>query len=328
MAPGVFRCDATGPAAGRSLWLLVGICVGAVLGVVVGAVAIMWTLPARPHSSTSLAASRPVEQPMPPPPPACPPLVCPLAIPNPHASELADLFKPGGKDLGLWDCRHAPPALMATTKRIEGMFRNELVPFMRSRTGEGFEGMLDFGDRWIQAAYSLYLAGRPGVKTICEIGFNAGFSGLVWLEGSTASRAKLVSHDICTHTYTLPAAEWVRNKYGAERFELVCGDSKNTVPKWPETHGSLRCDIIFIDGGHTAELACADIANSEIMAYNDTVVVMDDFGCGADYCGNVERCWRAAVERGTLEEIQVCSTQSPYGFPVGRYPKAPARPRA
>lgn len=65
------------------------------------------------------------------------------------------------------------------------------------------------------------------LKRIGEIGFNAGHSSVMLL--SFLPSATIMSFDICKHSYTLLAHEYVQHIF-PNRHELVCGDSLNTLP--------------------------------------------------------------------------------------------------
>ncbi|KAL1521102.1 hypothetical protein AB1Y20_022666 [Prymnesium parvum] len=79
------------------------------------------------------------------------------------------------------------------------------------------------------------------VKNVCEVGFNAGESAMLFLEA--APTANLISFELGDKS-----KPWVRRAgarlsrvYG-NRFTLKLGDSKATVPLYLEEHPTFRCD--------------------------------------------------------------------------------------
>ena len=63
------------------------------------------------------------------------------------------------------------------------------------------------------------------------------------------------------------------------RHTLIIGDSTQMIPEWTkrsDTTQDLSQDLLFIDGGHTYEIAMADIMNCKLLAHKDTIVVIDD----------------------------------------------------
>jgi len=104
--------------------------------------------------------------------------------------------------------------------------------------------------------------------TILEIGFNAGHSSNLFLKNSNST---VVSFDINDHTYTKYAKIYIDHIY-PDRHTLVIGDSTKTIPEYPDS----KFDIIFIDGGHTYDIAKQDLENCKRFAHSDTIVIMDD----------------------------------------------------
>merc|ERR1712228_543862 len=90
------------------------------------------------------------------------------------------------------------------------------------------------------------------VTRICEVGFNAGYSALAMLM-SARLEATLIAFDIATKSYTASCANFLGQIF-VDRFALVAGPSNETVPRYALEHSMTpRCDVIFIDGGHSEE---------------------------------------------------------------------------
>lgn len=97
-----------------------------------------------------------------------------------------------------------------------------------------------------------------GAKTICETGFNFGASSLAWL--CSAPDATVHSFDNGVHDYVPIARDYLIRNFGKHRLTLILGDSTVTLPKAIKAK-NISCDLAFVDGGHTTEIALADIKN-------------------------------------------------------------------
>lgn len=103
--------------------------------------------------------------------------------------------------------------------------------------------------------------------TICEIGFNAGHSALLWLLASPASR--VVSFDLARHSAVDVALRWLRNHpklNASSRLELIRGPSNDTVPRFAAKSANPRCQVLSIDGGHGRAVAQQDLINMRLLA--------------------------------------------------------------
>lgn len=87
--------------------------------------------------------------------------------------------------------------------------------------------------------------------SILEIGFNLGFSASLWL---SLTSAKLTSVEISDKPETMFSAGVIKERFG-DRFRFIQADSSKALP----ILGSLRFDLIFIDGGHLEPDVQADI---------------------------------------------------------------------
>ena len=112
------------------------------------------------------------------------------------------------------------------------------------------------------------------VRTVCEIGFNAGHSSLLWLEANPKSI--VYSFDINHWKYTEPMVNYMKKTYPG-RLNSCFGDSTVTVPYVAE-QTNIKCDIAVIDGGHFDLVPLLDIINMRLMSHNETLVFVDDIG--------------------------------------------------
>lgn len=117
------------------------------------------------------------------------------------------------------------------------------------------------------------LVNTGSVKTIMEIGFNAGHSAEALL--SAKPDTTLVSFDIATHAYIDAAKEFIDMKFPG-RHTLIKGDSLHAIPKFISEYPATKFDLIFIDGCHDFRYAMADLVNCRSLAHKDTIIVLDD----------------------------------------------------
>jgi hypothetical protein len=156
---------------------------------------------------------------------------------------------------------------------------------------------------------------KPGVRTICETGFNAGHSALRFL---SQSKANVIEFDDASHKYALPAAKFLSTKFPG-RMMMVWGDSKTKVPEFHGKHPNTMCDIIIVDGGRDFSTTYEDLGNFAQMASRKHVLALDDTPCSAGYCMGPAQAWRELVEDGCIEEDQAIPMGPDRGFTTGRF---------
>ena len=169
-----------------------------------------------------------------------------------------------------------------------------------------------------QVARLRELVMKRAPKSIMEIGFNAGHSALLFL-AITPPETKVVSFDLGEYAYVFAAKRYIDSVFPG-RHTLVTGDSTVTIPKYEEqvahrmkntiTAPPLRFDLIFIDGGHQADIPVKDILNSQRLASAaDTVVAIDDI------CRTHERHEHYTIEpTKAWEQMRSCGVISEDGY--------------
>jgi len=138
-------------------------------------------------------------------------------------------------------------------------------------------------------SYYYWLKSRlPNVHQICEIGFGAGHSPVIYLTAKPTN--KLVVFDLfpkeyrkelemvpSQHLFQAAAIKYIYQNFPG-RFVQVEGDSSVTVPKFAADKPHFKCDLISIDGSHNPEMIYKDVKNMKALAHKDTIVLMDDMG--------------------------------------------------
>ncbi|WP_024799534.1 class I SAM-dependent methyltransferase [Nocardia sp. BMG51109] len=190
-----------------------------------------------------------------------------------------------------------------------------------AQAGQWVEGSADDGE----LAYLAGLVRETGAKTVGEIGFNGGFSSHAFL--AAGPEVTVCSFDLGEHHYVRPAKEHIDVVFPG-RHTLVAGNSTRTVPAFHRLHPTLRFDLIFIDGGHTYEVAAADLANMRAFATEETVVVVDDIAPWVQWGRGPAYAWEDAVADGLViqdalvkDGVEATTVEPPAerSWVVGRY---------
>jgi predicted O-methyltransferase YrrM len=165
----------------------------------------------------------------------------------------------------------------------------------------GFEGNCD---NIPQQQYTLKrLISDFNIKNILEIGFNAGHSADLFLSNSLSN---VTSFDINDHNSVKCGKEYIDKKFPS-RHTLIIGDSTKTIPEYIINNNSKTFDLIFIDGGHTYEIAMADLLNCKKLAHKDTIVIMDDtvfdLSASASWTIGPSKVWGESIINKTINHI-------------------------
>ena len=158
------------------------------------------------------------------------------------------------------------------------------------------------------------------ISKIMEVGFNAGHSAELFLLNSTAY---VHSFDIGHHfnQYLKYGKIYINNKF-PNRHTLVFGDSTETLPRF-KNNNNIKFDLIFIDGGHSYEVAYADLINCRNLAHSETILIMDDIVKNPLYVQNYtigpSKAWNELINANMLEEISHSDYENGRGQSVGKY---------
>ena len=131
---------------------------------------------------------------------------------------------------------------------------------------------------------------------VCEVGFNAGHSTLLWLMADP--RVRVRAFDLGVHWYSPHVTGFFDAAFDAGRVEVVFGDSQQTLPAFAAAFNSSSppefCDLIFVDGDHHFDAALSDLRKLRAAARpGHHVLLMDD----PDH-DEVGRAWRAMLADG------------------------------
>jgi predicted O-methyltransferase YrrM len=180
-----------------------------------------------------------------------------------------------------------------TMKTTEDMAR-----FLAHRGQSAVEG----SSSGAQQDYLQSLVRQSGARLVGEVGFNAGFSSLAFL--NVGPEVKVISFDIGHHMVVYHAKEFIDEFY-PDRHELIIGDSALTVPQYEKGHPYVAFDVIFIDGGHHFDAVRRDIVNLKPLSHPETLVVVDDLTPWLAWGEGPTKAWNEAVAQGIVAQIEI-----------------------
>ena len=154
------------------------------------------------------------------------------------------------------------------------------------------------------------LAMEVGGGVACEVGFNAGHSAAVILEGSGIRL--LHEFDIMVQPYSNASCDHFERRY-THRFRMHRGNSRHTLREFARKVSSgeeAGCDLWFLDGAHS-RLFARDFPNALAAAAPGAVLMVDDV---SSRFPKVQHVWHGAVDKrhGAVGKRQLaqrrCST--------------------
>ena len=162
-----------------------------------------------------------------------------------------------------------PPEVYKETKPLFMKSLFKTLKGQRSRMRDGHSGQISE-----QTLFFVKLVNTSRfIKTVCETGFNAGHSSLSWLSGNP--NTKVYSFDLGSFYYSRQMASFLQKQF-PKRLTVIWGDSKVTIPTFVKENPRLKCDLIYIDGGHGYPEAKADLKNFQVMAKSASLLLLDD----------------------------------------------------
>jgi len=117
--------------------------------------------------------------------------------------------------------------------------------------------------------------------TVCEIGFNTGFSSSMMMLGLYNKNPNYYIFDYGEHIYINSCLELFKNTFENKinKFEYTEGNSIITVPNFINNNQNLigTFDFIHIDGGHTEECITNDFKNCDVLIKKPGgIIIIDD----------------------------------------------------
>lgn len=140
--------------------------------------------------------------------------------------------------------------------------------------------------------------------TVCETGFNWGSSAFAHLCASSTT---------VVHSFDLPkgyrgkgsdvlafATRWLDTQFPGNRLKLHLGDSTELVPK-----SKLTCDFVFVDGGHSYQVASKDMRAFASLTPAGTLFINDDcFSNGDGGKPGVHKAYTELIRDGTFTHVE------------------------
>ena len=125
---------------------------------------------------------------------------------------------------------------------------------------------------------NLFWSGSKIQTKVCEIGFNAGHSALLFLLGCKNKNIKFTIFDVLWHNYTMPTFEYMKEKFKDVDWEFIKGDSTKEMSKWIiKNKDKLRSyDLVHVDGGHEEKHIKADMNNAHLLVKVGGLIIIDD----------------------------------------------------
>ena len=152
-----------------------------------------------------------------------------------------------------------------------------------------------------------HLVRMEHVRTVCETGFNVGYSAFNYL---TAKKSvKVYSFDIGRWLGTKIMAHHLQDHF-KDRLFVHYGDSVESIPQFITKNPDFRCDLVLVDGGHFYKVARHDLRNfARLSVPGKTLVVIDDYPTNWAM-PELAPAWEGARMEGIITEIFRCSEKT------------------
>ena len=191
-------------------------------------------------------------------------------------------------------------------------YLSDILHIVNQNTNKEFEGNAFYYhntqqrfNELLPKQMNLFWAGTRVQTRICEIGFNAGHSALLMLNGCAASDVEFTVFDIGQHNYTRPCLEYIQSQFPNVKMEYIEGDSIVKMGEYIHEHME-RCgtyDVVHVDGGHTLECITSDFAHATKLVRQGGIVIVDD--TNIDY---IDAAVNLAISSGEFTEIDCFPT--------------------
>jgi hypothetical protein len=157
----------------------------------------------------------------------------------------------------------------------------------------------------------------PGVRTICEVGFNAGHSAAVFLLANT--QARYIVFDMQDLPWSHQTYQYISEMFPG-RTELVPGNSHTSIAEYHVKHPLAMCDLWSIDGDHEAS-ALIDFEAARLMSARHGYVLADDHTSSFPA---IKEIWRTLQQQGKVQSLHCRQESKVYhwsrkGWCLGRW---------
>lgn len=123
---------------------------------------------------------------------------------------------------------------------------------------------------------NLYWCGKQVKTHICEIGFNAGHSSMLFLLG-IKTPVQYTVFDLGCHPYTRPCLDYIANRFQNTLIQYVEGNSMETMPFFLQDDQYKGIyDVVHVDGGHTEPCMKSDMKYADQLLKNKGILIVDD----------------------------------------------------
>jgi predicted O-methyltransferase YrrM len=193
---------------------------------------------------------------------------------------------------------------------------SSLTGYLNSKNAILMEGY----SQQVQPQLNDLISLTTSAKSILEIGFNGGHSSEFFLSMNTT--VNVTSFDLGEWDYVKVGKEYIDVTFPG-RHLLILGDSTKTIPKYCIINPEKKFDFIFIDGGHSYDVAMADLKNCLKFAHTDTIVAVDDTMYNKEWTFEFNvgptKAWIDAVDSGLVTEIKRSDYWQGRGMSWGKY---------
>lgn len=159
------------------------------------------------------------------------------------------------------------------------------LQFIIEQSNEKLEGncfyehqSLNFRTELLPKQVNLFWAAQQ-VKNrrICEIGFNAGHSMLLFLIANPEIEEVFI-FDLNAHQYTEPCYKYIHSSFPTVKINFLIGDSKETLSSFTHQYPQYleQFDLVHIDGGHLEDCVKNDILYGEKLVSVNGLLIIDD----------------------------------------------------
>ena len=180
-----------------------------------------------------------------------------------------------------------------------------MIAYLKSKGFRRFEGMSSRAE-YIEEQN---LIREVGARVICQTGMNAGVSALAFL--CAAPNTRVHSFDLGDHPYVRHAQDYILREFG-DRHSLVLGNSAETLKAAAEQQ-NIICDVAFVDGGHSYDVAISDMTFFKKFTIPGGRVIVDDCVTKDSVHGNakfflgmedVNRAYQFARDTSILKHVR------------------------